>query len=165
MMWTLCLITTTCSLLLAYFYLHISILIFSCFWTIIFAIHTFLKSTAWFINAQTILIPTSIPSTPTRLCPLCLLCLPHPAAVWTAPTVVPLVHREARKLTHPVRPVATAAWHIRLQEVPTASAVSPPTTRASSLRMPTSTPNPPHPCPRTSPARYHSLTIRVLLLF
>lgn len=77
---------------------------------------------------------------------------------------MPLARREARKLTHPVRPVATAAWHIRLQEVPTASAVSPPMTRALSLRMPTSTPNPPHPCPRTSPARYHSLTITELLL-
>lgn len=109
--------------------------------------------------------PTSIPSPlPTRLCPLCLLCLPRPAAVWTAPTVVPLAHREARKLIHPVRPVATAAWHIHLQEVPTASAVSPLMTRASSLKMPTSTPNPPHPCPRTSPARYHSLIIKELLL-
>lgn len=144
---------------LHYCYLHISIHIFThhSFWPSPLFHDSLIRKWSWILLPSPYIHPhlsvSSVPAVP-----------PRPAAVWTAPTVVPLARREARKLTHPVHPVATAAWHIRLQEVPTASAVSPPTTRASSLRMPTSTPNPPHPCPRISPARYHSLTVTHLLL-
>lgn len=55
------------------------------------------------------------------------------------------------KHTHPVPPVATAAWHSQPPPLP-ASPVSLPMTLASSPRM-QPTPSPPHPCLQTSPAR------------
>lgn len=85
----------------------------------------------------------------------CLAAVPSPFAPLVPPAAVavPRVAEPhglgAPKHTHPVPPVATAAWR---SQPPPASPVSPPTTLASSPRMPP-TPSPLRPCLQTSPAR------------